>query len=234
MMKKNINQKNILLIEYYKMLNLTNIISDNPINRLKKKGHKNSFLSKELKINILKEEINNIKNCDFKKKSKNIIFADGNINSEIMIVGGYPNQIDEKLGLPFSGEIGELFNKMFKAINLNRSELYVTNVVNFKIPGVRKPTNNEIEKYIPFLKSHIEIINPKILVLLGSIALQSIFGKDKIISKERGKWFFKNIGDCKTNIIATFHPNFIINQPEQKKKSWSDLKLIRDKLILSK
>ena len=69
-MKKNINQKNILLIEYYKMLNLTNIISDNPINRLKKKGHKNSFLSKELKINILKEEINNIKNCDFKKNQK--------------------------------------------------------------------------------------------------------------------------------------------------------------------
>ena len=233
-MKKTINQKNILLIEYYKMLNLSNIISNKPINRLQKKNFINEIFSKELKIDILKKKIFNIKNCDLKKKSKNIVFADGNINSKIMIINDYPNEIDEKEGLPLSkkSESGLLFDKMFKAINFDRSDLYITNVVNFKTPDNRKPTVNEISKYKIFLKSHIEIINPKILILLGSIPLQVIFGDDKIISKERGKWFNKEIGACKANIISTFHPSFLINQQEQKKKSWSDLKLIKDKFNL--
>lgn len=234
MMKKKINQKNILLIEYYKMLNLSNIISNKPINRLQKKKFTNKIYNKELKIDILKKEITNIKNCDLKKKSKKIVFADGDINSKIMIINDYPNEIDEKEGFPLSkkSESGLLFDKMIKAINFDRSDLYITNVINFKTPNNRKPTSDEISKYKIFLKSHIEIINPSILILLGSIPLQAIFGEDKLISKERGKWFNKEIGTCKTNIISTFHPTFLINQQEQKKKSWFDLKLIRDKFNL--
>ena len=232
-MTKKINNKLSKLVKYYSLINYNLIYDNKSINRYKK----NKLGINSNKVALLKKLANslkNIKNCDLKKSATNLVFSDGNINSKIMIINDYPNEIDEKEGLPLSkkSESGLLFDKMIKAINFDRSDLYITNVVNFKTPNNRKPTSDEISKYKIFLKSHIEIINPSILILLGSIPLQAIFGEDKLISKERGKWFNKEIGTCKTNIISTFHPTFLINQQEQKKKSWFDLKLIRDKFNL--
>ena len=118
---------------------------------------------------------------------------------------------------------------MLEAIKLDRSKVYITNVVNFRPPENRRPTENEIQRYLPYLQSHIEIINPKILLLLGSTALNTLIGNDEVISKARGKWFQKNIGTAKPWVIASFHPAFLMRQPEQKKLSWIDLKMIRDK-----
>ena len=118
---------------------------------------------------------------------------------------------------------------MLESIKLNREKVYISNVVNYRPPSNRKPTEEEIERYLPYLKSHIEIINPKILVLLGSTALNSLIGNEIVISKARGKWVQKNIGSAKPWIIASFHPAFLMRQPEQKKLAWIDLKMIRDK-----
>ncbi|MBA1338515.1 MAG: DNA polymerase [Pelagibacterales bacterium] len=128
------------------------------------------------------------------------------------------------------GRAGKLLDKMLNSIQLDRKQTYITNVVNYRPPSNRKPTEQEIERYLPFLKSHVEIINPKILLLLGSTALNALVGDEEIISKARGKWFQKEIGSSKPWIIASFHPAFLMRQPEQKKLAWIDLKMIREKL----
>ena len=230
MMKKNINQKIISIIEYYKMINLDMIISNDPITRYKREKNINFVSNKKEKLNILKKKIENIKNCNLKKTANKMVFSDGNINSKIMLVGEGPGAQEDRMGLPFVGAAGKLLDKMLDAINLNRTKVYISNVVNYRPPNNRRPTDEEIEKYLPFLKLHIEIIEPKILILLGSTAMQAISGKGKIISKTRGKWFKIKIGGCEPEIIVTFHPAFLIRQPEQKKNSWYDLKLIREKI----
>ena len=110
------------------------------------------------------------------------------------------------------------------------TKVYISNVVNYRPPENRKPTDEEIKRYFPYLTSHIEIIKPKILILLGSTALNTIIGNEEVISKARGRWSQKEIGTAKPWIIATFHPAFLMRQPEQKKLSWIDLKMVHQKL----
>ncbi len=119
---------------------------------------------------------------------------------------------------------------MLQAIKLNRKNVYISNVVNFRPPMNRRPTDQEIARYLPFLNNHIEIINPKILLLLGSTALNALIGNEVVISKARGKWIKKEIGFRKLNVIASFHPAFLMRQPDQKKHAWEDLKMIRKKI----
>ena len=127
------------------------------------------------------------------------------------------------------GRAGALLDKMLASINLDRKSVYITNVVNYRPPGNRRPTDEEIKRYFPYLQKHIEIINPKILVLLGSTAMTALVGDEVVISKMRGKWIEKEFGSCKVSVIITFHPAFLMRQPAQKKLAWIDLKMIRDK-----
>jgi len=228
-MKINLNQKLINLIEYYNLINANFLLSNSPIKR--KVGSTTlAFTGTKLeKLNKLKKKIQLIKNCNLKKNATNLVFGDGNINSKIMIIGEGPGANEDTEGKPFVGRAGKLLNKMLTAIQLDRTKVYISNVVNYRPPENRRPTNAEIERYLPYLKSHIEIINPKILLLLGSTALNTLIGNDVVISKARGKWIQKEIGTVKPWIIASFHPAFLMRQPEQKKLAWIDLKMIRDK-----
>jgi len=228
-MKNNLNQKIIKLINYYNISNLNNIFSNLPVNRLLDKNNILLNGNKSEKLKQLKLKIEKIKNCDLKKNAKQIVFSDGNINSKIMIIGEGPGAQEDEKGLPFVGRAGQLLDKMLNAINLDRKKVYITNVVNYRPPSNRKPSEEEIQRYLPYLQSHIEIINPKILVLLGSTALNTLIGNEAVISKVRGKWIQKEIGTVKPWIIASFHPAFLMRQPEQKKLAWIDLKMIRDK-----
>ena len=161
-----------------------------------------------------------------------MVFSDGNPKSKIMIVGEAPGANEDEEGLPFVGRAGLLLDKMLAAIDLNREKVYISNIINFRPPDNRRPTDEEIKRYLPFITKHIEIINPKILVLLGSTAMNALIGNEVVISKMRGKWIEKQFGDCKTSVIITFHPAFLMRQPAQKKMAWIDLKMIRDKKIL--
>jgi len=228
-MKINLNQKLINLIEYYNLINANFLLSNNPLKR-KIDSTTLTFTGTKLeKLNKLKKKIQLIKNCNLKKNATNLVFGDGNINSKIMIIGEGPGANEDTEGKPFVGRAGKLLNKMLTAIQLDRTKVYISNVVNYRPPENRRPTNAEIERYLPYLKSHIEIINPKILLLLGSTALNTLIGNDVVISKARGKWIQKEIGTVKPWIIASFHPAFLMRQPEQKKSAWIDLKMIRDK-----
>ena len=227
---KKINTKTLKLLKYYNLINYNLIYNNKAINRYKKENFKISG-DKAENLRKLKQSISSIKNCELKNSANNIVFSDGNPNSKIMLVGEGPGLNEDKEGLPFVGRAGNLLDKMLASIKLDREKVYITNVVNYRPPENRRPTEEEIKRYLPFLIKHIEIINPKILVLLGSTALNALIGSENVISKVRGNWINRNIGKCKTSVIVTFHPAFLMRQPAQKKMAWIDLKMIRDKKI---
>ena len=229
MLKKNISNS-VKLLKYYKLINFNLIYNNKAINRYKKDNYEISE-DKSKKLELLKKEIMNLKNCELKKQAKNIVFCDGNPKSKIMLIGEAPGANEDQEGLPFVGRAGILLDKMLAAIRLDRKKVYISNIINYRPPDNRRPTEEEIKRYLPFIIKHIEIINPKILILLGSTSMNALIGKDVVISKMRGQWIEKKIGDCKTSIIITFHPAFLIRQPAQKKWAWIDLKMVRDKKI---
>ncbi len=234
-MKKNLNQKLINLIEYYNLTNVNLFLSEKALKRNSNNFARLSIFGNKLKeLEKLKIKIKAIKNCDLKKNATNLVFGDGNIDSKIMIIGEGPGAQEDIEGKPFVGRAGKLLDKMLSAIELNRSKVYISNVVNYRPPSNRRPTENEIARYLPYLQNHIEIINPKILILLGSTALNTLIGSEVVISKARGKWMQKDIGIIKPWIIASFHPAFLMRQPEQKKFAWLDLKMIREKIKILK
>ena len=227
MTKKILNQNDIINTEIINSYDLDCVFSNNPINRVKNEP---LFESKTDQLNELKENIQNIENCELKNNASKIVFADGNVDGSIMIVGEGPGQKEDELGKPFVGDAGMLLNKMFKAINISRENIYITNVVNFRPPNNRKPESNEITKYSNFLRNHISIIDPKILVLMGSTAMESLFGSKIKISKERGNWKEVIINNKTYLTMITFHPAYLLRQADQKKYSWEDLKKIRKKI----
>ena len=227
MLKKNY-LNSVKLIKYYEFINYNLIFDNKAINRYKKENFEISE-DKAESLKILKKSITNLKNCDLKKQAKNIVFCDGNPKSKIMLIGEAPGANEDEEGLPFVGRAGILLDKMLASINLDRKKVYISNIINYRPPENRKPTDQEIKRYLPYITKHIEIINPKILVLLGSTAMNALVGDDVVISKMRGKWIEKKFGNCKTSVIITFHPAFLMRQPVQKKMAWIDLKMIRDK-----
>jgi DNA polymerase len=218
----------VKLIKYYELINFNLIYNNKAINRYKKDNFEISS-NKAENLEILKKSIQNIKNCDLKNNATNMVFSDGNPKSKIMLIGEAPGSNEDQEGLPFVGRAGVLLDKMLASINLDRKSVYISNVVNYRPPENRTPTEEEINRYLPFLKKHIQIINPKILVLLGSSAMSAILGNEDVISKVRGKWIERNFGKSKISVIVTFHPAFLMRQPAQKKMAWIDLKMIRDK-----
>ena len=229
MIKKNFSNP-IKLINYYKLINHNLIYNNNAINRYKKVNFEISA-DKVQNLEKLKKTILSIKYCSLRSNATNMVFGDGNAKSKIMLIGEAPGSNEDQEGLPFVGRAGALLDKMLASINLDRKKVYISNIINYRPPNNRRPTDEEIKRYLPFVKKHIEIIDPKILVLLGSTAMNALIGNETVISKVRGNWIEKEFGDCRTNVIVTFHPAFLMRQPAQKKMAWIDLKMIRDKQI---
>jgi len=225
MTNQNFSQRNKSFRKLFLKSNIT--FSNNPINRLIGVQPEND---KKILLKKLKDKISTISECKLKNNSNNIVFNDGNINSPIMLIGEAPGQKEDELSKPFVGEAGSLLNKMLSAINLNRKDLYITNVVNYRPPLNRKPDSNEIKRYSEFLLEHVDIIKPKIIILLGSTAMEAFFGSNLKISKERGIWKEMLIKDKTFLTMVTFHPAYLLRQNDQKKYSWIDLKNIRNKI----
>ena len=231
MIKKTLNQNAKYAQELLKAAEPNFVFSDNPINRTKKIQNNNITQNQnknELLLN-LRNQINSIQNCNLKESSKKLILGDGDINSPIMLIGEAPGKIEEQSGSTFQGEIGSLLKKMLLAINIKRENVYTTYSVNFRPPEDRKPTVQEIKRYSIFLKGHISIINPEIVILMGSTAMEAITGLNKI-SNERGKWKEIILNNKTFPLMITFSPSYLIRFPENKKYSWEDLKKIRQKI----
>ena len=227
MIVKEKNQNYIMNQDLINSFEIDYIFENKPINRFKNKPTIEIISSR---LNNLQVKIKNISNCELKNNAKQIVFSDGNFKSSIMIVGEGPGQKEDELGKPFVDDAGQLLNKMLAAINLKRESIYITNVVNYRPPNNRKPEPAEINRYSEFLREHISIIEPKILILMGSTAMEALFGSKIKISKERGVWKEVIINNKTYLTMITFHPAYLLRQADQKKYSWSDLKKIKKKI----
>ena len=236
MSKKVINQNTNYNSELLDSIGSNFIFDENPINRLS--NNPNVLepdnivekIDKKKELTLLRELLNSVENCSLKNNSQKILLGDGNIDSPIMLIGEAPGIEEDKTGISFQGEVGSLLNKMLLAINIKKENIYSTYAVNFRPPEDRKPTSVEIKKYSIFLQKHISIIQPKIIILMGSTAMESLTGLNSKITIERGKWKEVIVKNTNYNVIITFNPSYLLRVPENKKHSWEDLKLIKQKI----
>ncbi len=231
-MKKLINQNDKLNEELINTIEADFVFDKKPINRFSAVKKENDVIkrNKQDLLENLKKQLNSIENCKLKSNSKNIVLGEGNIDSPIMLIGEAPGEIEDKVGRPFKGESGELLDKMLIAINIKRQNIYTSYAINFRPPEDRKPTSPEIKRYSNFLKEHISIINPKIIILMGNTAMEAVTGINEKISSERGKWKEIILNNNTYPLMITFNPSYLIRYPDNKKYSWEDLKKIREKV----
>ena len=232
MTKNDLNQNGIYVQDLIDTIEPDFVFNNEPIDRFKFKKPIGDELSldKKEQISKLKARINSIENCNLKNNSNNLILGDGNINSPIMIIGEAPGENEDRLGQSFQGDVGALLKKMFLAIDIEIEKTYLSYSVNFRPPEDRKPTSQEVRRYSVFLKEHISIINPKILILMGSTAMEAVTGLSSKISSERGEWKEIILNNKTIPLIITFNPSYLIRFPENKKYSWDDLKKIKQKI----
>ena len=232
MTKKVINQKSKFDDELINTIEPNFVFKNKPINRFNIIDENNSHqqIDKFQSIQELKKKINSIENCKLKDNSQNLVLGDGDINSSIMLVGEAPGIEEDKSNATFKGEVGKLLNKMLLAIEIKRENIYSSYAINFRPPEDRKPTSQEIKRYSIFLKEHVAIINPKIIILMGSSAMEALTGISSKISSERGKWKEVILKSNTYPVMITFNPSYLIRFPENKKYSWEDLKKIKQKI----
>ena len=232
MTKKELNQNDKFKLDLIDTFEPNFTFSDKPINRFEipNSNDTKNILNKAEELSKLKKEINSIENCNLKNNSKNLVLGDGNVNSPIMLIGEAPGVEEDISCLPFQGDVGKLLKKMLLAINIKIESVYLSYSVNFRPPEDRKPSAQEIKRYSVFLKEHISIINPKIIILMGSTAMESMTGINDKISSERGNWKEIIIKNRTYPMMITFSPSYLVRFPENKKYSWEDLKKIRQKI----
>ena len=232
MTKETLNQNDKYVQELIDIIEPNFIYSKDAINRFQSiKDNINKIKEdKSDQLDKPKEKIDSIENCNLKNNSKKLIMGDGDINSPLMLIGEAPGQLEDDTGYSFQGEIGSLLKKMLLAINVEMDKVYTTYSINFRPPEDRKPTSQEIKRYSIFLKEHIAIINPKIIVLMGSTAMEAVTNLNSKISTERGKWKEIILKNKTFPIIITLSPSYLIRFPENKKYSWEDLKKIKHKI----
>ena len=183
---------------------------------------------KEKKLDQLKKLILKLNN---RFPGKKLVFSDGNKYAKVMIIGEAPGRTEDKLQKPFVGRAGKLLDSLLESIKLNRSKVYITNVINYRPDKNRKPTTEEINEFKKILFKHIEIIRPKCILLLGATAATAVLNNIGPLSDVRGKWKNIKIVNSYYNILTTFHPAFLLRQPVQKKSTLKDLLEFKRKLI---
>ena len=180
----------------------------------------------------LKEALARFDGVSLSKTATNLVFADGNPQAKVMLVGEAPGADEDRLGLPFVGVSGQLLDRMMAAIGLDRKSFYITNVCFWRPPGNRKPTDLELAAQKPFVERHIELVAPKVLVLIGAAAAQGLLGTTEGITRLRGRWFqYQPGGAAAIPAIPIFHPAYLLRQPAQKRETWRDLLKLREVLL---
>lgn len=187
----------------------------------------------ELKtLEQLRDAVESYELCALKRTATKTVFSDGNPNADIMLIGEAPGADEDRAGLPFVGMAGQLLDRMLASIELDRTSVYITNLLFWRPPGNRNPTEEEIGHCLPFVERHISLINPSVLVLVGSISAKTLLRKTEGITKLRGNWFKYELLCSGTKIATTciFHPAFLLRQPKNKRATWQDLIAIRERL----
>ena len=180
----------------------------------------------------LKEALAGFDGVALSRTATNLVFADGNPNAKVMLVGEAPGADEDRLGLPFVGVSGQLLDRMMATVGLDRTSFYITNVCFWRPPGNRKPTDIELAAQKPFVERHIELVAPQVQVLVGAAAAQGLLGTTEGITRLRGRWFQYALGESGRTIpvIPIFHPAYLLRQPAQKRETWRDLLKLREVL----
>mgnify|MGYP006108129943 FL=1 len=191
-----------------------------------------SSLSKVSTLGQLRELVDNFEQCALKRTATKTVFSDGNSEADVMLVGEAPGAEEDKAGVPFVGAAGQLLDRMLASIELDRSSVYITNLLFWRPPGNRNPTDEEIAQCLPFVERHVELVKPLLLVLVGGIAAKTLLRRSEGITKLRGQWYEYGSVDTDTAITTTciFHPAFLLRQPKNKRTAWHDLMAIRERL----
>ena len=177
-------------------------------------------------LEALRELMQNFDGCALKSTATRLVFADGNPNARIMFVGEAPGRDEDLEGLPFVGRSGKLLDRMIAAIGLDRSNVYIANVIPWRPPGNRTPTPQETQICLPFIQRQIELVDPDLLVTLGNPSTQTLLGTREGIMRTRGRWFDYDTGTRVIRALPTFHPAYLLRSPSYKRLSWQDLRVI--------
>jgi uracil-DNA glycosylase len=169
--------------------------------------------------------------CTLKRSATNTVFADGIAAGGVMVIGEAPGRDEDRIGKPFVGRAGQLLDKMLASIGLDRKvNVYITNVINWRPPDNRDPSPEEAAQCLPFLRRHIELADPKLIILLGAVAARHVVGGSEGIMKLRGRWMDYRVGARAVPLMPTLHPAYLLRQPAHKKLAWRDLQAVRDKM----
>lgn len=179
----------------------------------------NELKNKQQKLDILKSEMQLFNHIPYKGYAKNLVFADGNPDSGLMFIGEAPGEDEDIQGLPFVGKSGQLLSYFLSEIGLTRKDYYITNIINWRPPANRTPTSDEISLMLPFVKKHIEIIEPKLIVLVGSVALKALLPPHKSITAAQSNFFESELGE----FYVIYHPSYALRLSTKKKDLWQSI-----------
>jgi DNA polymerase len=178
----------------------------------------------------LRHEVEVFKGCPLRTGNVSTVFADGNPEADLMLIGEAPGAQEDRMGLPFVGPAGQLLDRMLAAIGRNRTTAYITNVTFWRPPGNRTPTPAEVETTMPFVRRHIALVRPKAIVALGACAARALTGDVTGIMRLRGQWRTIGVEGKDFQVLPTLHPAFLLRQPESKRLAWADLLAVKAKL----
>jgi DNA polymerase len=181
-------------------------------------------------LDELRRILDGFEGCELKRHAKQLVFADGNPQARVMLVGEAPGRDEDQEGLPFVGRSGKLLDLMLKAIGLDRTTVYIANVIPWRPPGNRTPTPQETQICLPFIQRQIELVDPEVLVCLGNPSSQAVLGLTDGIMRSRGRWLTYHTGRREVRAIATLHPAYLLRQPLQKRLVWRDFLAIKKAL----
>ncbi|WP_374593162.1 uracil-DNA glycosylase [Sphingosinicella sp.] len=178
----------------------------------------------------LRHAVEVFEGCPLRAGNVSTVFADGNPEADLMLIGEAPGAQEDRMGLPFVGPAGQLLDRMLAAIGRNRTSTYITNVTFWRPPGNRTPTPAEVETTMPFVRRHIALVRPKAIVALGACAARALTGDVTGIMRLRGQWRTLAVEGADYPLMPTLHPAFLLRQPDAKRLAWADLLAVKAKL----
>jgi len=181
-------------------------------------------------VDELRAALERFEGCGLKHTAMNLVFADGNPKASLMIIGEGPGAEEDRRGLPFVGPSGQLLDRMLACIGLDRSAVYISNVLFWRPPGNRTPQDTEIAACLPFVERHVELVDPQFLLLLGGKSAKTLLGRSEGILRLRGRWtHYQHVGLPRPiPTLATLHPAYLLRQPGQKRLAWRDFLALRE------
>jgi uracil-DNA glycosylase family 4 len=182
-------------------------------------------------LDDLRAILERFEGCALRATAKCLVFADGNPQARLMFVGEAPGRDEDIEGLPFVGRSGKLLDLMLKAIGLDRTQVYIANIIPWRPPGNRDPSLHETSICLPFIQRQIELVNPKILVCLGKPSTAALLGVTDGIRRTRGRWLAYRNGDQEIRAMPTFHPAYLLRSPLEKRFAWKDFLAIKKALL---